>query len=82
MYEIWIKISLFFFLITVLVIIGLAIWQFHNLMDYLQGFLAKELQAEALNKLDHRVKVASEQFMKILEEVDGMVIVFHCYVVS
>lgn len=45
-------------------------------MDYLQGFLAKELQAEALNKLDHRVKVASEQFMKILEEIDGMVIVF------
>uniref|UniRef100_A0A8C2BXF8 BAG family molecular chaperone regulator 1 n=1 Tax=Cyprinus carpio TaxID=7962 RepID=A0A8C2BXF8_CYPCA len=36
------------------------------------GFLAKELQAEALNKLDHRVKVAAEQFMKILEEIDGM----------
>ncbi|XP_073704600.1 BAG family molecular chaperone regulator 1 [Garra rufa] len=36
------------------------------------GFLAKELQAEALNKLDQRVKVAAEQFMKILEEIDGM----------
>ncbi|XP_041942915.1 BAG family molecular chaperone regulator 1 isoform X2 [Alosa pseudoharengus] len=36
------------------------------------GFLAKDLQAEALNKLDHRVKVASEQFMKILEQIDSM----------
>uniref|UniRef100_A0A6Q2YCL4 Ubiquitin-like domain-containing protein n=1 Tax=Esox lucius TaxID=8010 RepID=A0A6Q2YCL4_ESOLU len=36
------------------------------------GFLAKDLQAEALGKLDHRVKVASEQFMKILEQVDSM----------
>ncbi|XP_056599978.1 BAG family molecular chaperone regulator 1 [Triplophysa dalaica] len=36
------------------------------------GFLAKELQVEALNKLDHRVKVAAEQFMKILEEVDAL----------
>ncbi|XP_063048524.1 BAG family molecular chaperone regulator 1-like [Engraulis encrasicolus] len=36
------------------------------------GFLAKDLQAEALSKLDHRVKVASEQFMKILEQIDAM----------
>ncbi|KAK7945027.1 hypothetical protein WMY93_000755 [Mugilogobius chulae] len=36
------------------------------------GFLAKDLQAEALNKLDHRVKAAAEQFMKILEQIDGM----------
>ncbi|KAK3567500.1 hypothetical protein QTP86_019953 [Hemibagrus guttatus] len=36
------------------------------------GFLAKDLQAEALNKLDQRVKVAAEHFMKILEEIDGM----------
>ncbi|KAF5899003.1 BAG family molecular chaperone regulator 1, partial [Clarias magur] len=36
------------------------------------GFLAKDLQAEALNKLDHRVKLAAEQFMKILEEIDTM----------
>ncbi|KAL2096833.1 hypothetical protein ACEWY4_006040 [Coilia grayii] len=36
------------------------------------GFLAKDLQAEALNKLDHRVKVAAEQFMKILEQIDAM----------
>lgn len=36
------------------------------------GFLAKDLQAEALNKLDQRVKVASEQFMKILEEIDAI----------
>ncbi|KAB5579562.1 hypothetical protein PHYPO_G00196440 [Pangasianodon hypophthalmus] len=38
------------------------------------GFLAKDLQAEALNKLDHRVKVAAEQFMKILEEIDAMTV--------
>ncbi|XP_037538272.1 BAG family molecular chaperone regulator 1 [Nematolebias whitei] len=36
------------------------------------GFLAKDLQAEALNKLDHRVKIAAEQFMKILEQIDAM----------
>lgn len=40
----------------------------------LQGFLAKDLQAEALGKLDHRVKIAAEQFMKILEQIDAMVI--------
>ncbi|MCI4377620.1 hypothetical protein PGIGA_G00205880 [Pangasianodon gigas] len=39
-----------------------------------KGFLAKDLQAEALNKLDHRVKVAAEQFMKILEEIDAMTV--------
>ncbi|XP_060788033.1 BAG family molecular chaperone regulator 1 [Neoarius graeffei] len=38
------------------------------------GILAKDLQAEALNKLDRRVKVAAEQFMKILEEIDGMTV--------
>ncbi|MBN3287623.1 BAG1 regulator, partial [Polyodon spathula] len=36
------------------------------------GFLAKHLQAEALNRLDQRVKVAAEQFMKILEQMDAM----------
>lgn len=36
--------------------------------------MAKDLQAEALNKLDQRVKVAAEQFMKILEQMDAMVI--------
>ncbi|XP_051557576.1 BAG family molecular chaperone regulator 1-like isoform X2 [Myxocyprinus asiaticus] len=34
--------------------------------------LKNDLQAEALNKLDHRVKVAAEQFMKLLEEIDGI----------
>ncbi|KAF7706155.1 BAG family molecular chaperone regulator 1 [Silurus meridionalis] len=38
------------------------------------GFLAKDLQAEALNKLDHRVKLASEQFMKILEDIDSLTV--------
>lgn len=36
------------------------------------GFLAKDLQAEALSKLDHRVKIAAEQFMKFLEQIDAM----------
>lgn len=39
-----------------------------------QGFLAKELQAEALCKLDRKVKATIEQFMKILEEIDTMVL--------
>lgn len=42
----------------------------------MQGFLAKDLQAEALGKLDHRVKIAAEQFMKILEQIDSLVIHF------
>ncbi|CAL1580330.1 unnamed protein product [Knipowitschia caucasica] len=41
------------------------------------GFLAKDLQAEALNKLDHRVKAAAEQFMKILEQIDAMTLPEH-----
>lgn len=36
--------------------------------------MAKDLQAEALSKLDHRVKAAAEQFMKILEQIDTIVI--------
>ncbi|XP_037132481.1 BAG family molecular chaperone regulator 1 isoform X1 [Syngnathus acus] len=36
------------------------------------GFLAKDLQADALGKLDHRVKIAAEQFMKILEQIDAL----------
>ncbi|KAM6182415.1 BAG family molecular chaperone regulator 1 [Erethizon dorsatum] len=39
-----------------------------------QGFLAKDLQAEALCKLDRRVKATIEQFMKILEEIDTMIL--------
>ncbi|XP_037706706.1 BAG family molecular chaperone regulator 1 [Choloepus didactylus] len=39
-----------------------------------QGFLAKDLQAEALAKLDRRVKATIEQFMKILEEIDTLVL--------
>lgn len=38
-----------------------------------QGFLAKDLQTEALCKLDKRVKATIEQFMKILEEIDTLV---------
>lgn len=46
-----------------------------------QGFLAKDLQVEALGKLDHRVKAAAEQLMKILEQIDALVIHFptECY---
>lgn len=39
-----------------------------------QGFLAKDLQAEALRKLDRRVKATIEQFMKILEESDKLIL--------
>ncbi|KAM9083366.1 BAG family molecular chaperone regulator 1 isoform 1-T1 [Megaptera novaeangliae] len=39
-----------------------------------QGFLAKDLQAEALCKLNRRVKAIIEQFMKILEEIDTLVL--------
>ncbi|XP_021562927.1 BAG family molecular chaperone regulator 1 isoform X1 [Carlito syrichta] len=39
-----------------------------------QGFLAKDLQAEALCKLDRRVKATIEQFMKILEEIDALIL--------
>lgn len=39
-----------------------------------QGFLAKDLQAEALCKLDRRIKATIEQFMKILEEIDTMIL--------
>lgn len=37
-----------------------------------QGFLAKDLQAEALKQLDKRIKGTAEQFMKILEQVDAI----------
>ncbi|XP_004648828.1 BAG family molecular chaperone regulator 1-like, partial [Octodon degus] len=39
-----------------------------------QGFLYKELQAEALCKLDRKVKATIEQCMKILEEIDTMIL--------
>nr|XP_008260545.1 BAG family molecular chaperone regulator 1-like [Oryctolagus cuniculus] len=39
-----------------------------------QGFLAKDLQAEALSKLDRRVKATIEHFMKILEEIDTLIL--------
>ncbi|XP_065484829.1 BAG family molecular chaperone regulator 1 isoform X4 [Caloenas nicobarica] len=37
-----------------------------------RGFLAKDLQAEALKKLDKRIKGTAEQFMKILEQIDAI----------
>ncbi|KAG7268269.1 hypothetical protein CRUP_036253 [Coryphaenoides rupestris] len=42
------------------------------------GFLAKDLQVEALGKLDHKVKVAAEQFMKILEQIDSLDFLAQC----
>lgn len=57
---------------------SVKIFDFHPLFP--QGFLAKDLQAEALGKLDHRVKIAAEQFMKILEQIDAMVMfLLHTY---
>ncbi|XP_029970479.1 BAG family molecular chaperone regulator 1-like [Salarias fasciatus] len=38
------------------------------------GFLAKDLQAQALDKLDNRVKAAAEQFIRILEQIDAMTV--------
>lgn len=56
--------------------ISLQIFDYHPYFP--QGFLAKDLQAEALSKLDHRVKIAAEQFMKFLEQIDAMVnFLFH-----
>lgn len=39
----------------------------------IQGFLSKNLQEEALGKLDKRIKTTVEQFMKVLEQVDSLV---------
>lgn len=39
----------------------------------IQGFLSKNLQEEALGKLDKRIKTTVEQFMKVLEQVDSVV---------
>ncbi|XP_061777036.1 BAG family molecular chaperone regulator 1 isoform X2 [Nerophis ophidion] len=44
----------------------------HTAKKLEKGFLAKDLQVEALGKLDHRVKIASEQFMKLLEQIDAL----------
>ncbi|XP_061879737.1 BAG family molecular chaperone regulator 1 isoform X2 [Entelurus aequoreus] len=44
----------------------------HTAKKLEKGFLAKDLQVEALGKLDHRVKIAAEQFMKILEQLDAL----------
>lgn len=37
-----------------------------------KGFLAKNLQTEALCQLDKRIKGIAEQFMKILEQIDAI----------
>ncbi|XP_068090682.1 BAG family molecular chaperone regulator 1 [Hyperolius riggenbachi] len=37
-----------------------------------KGFLSKNLQVEALGKLDKRIKTMMEQLMKILEQIDSM----------
>ncbi|XP_037235904.1 BAG family molecular chaperone regulator 1 isoform X5 [Falco rusticolus] len=39
-----------------------------------KGFLAKDLQVEALKQLDKRIKGTAEQFMKILEQIDAMLL--------
>ncbi|XP_054992624.1 BAG family molecular chaperone regulator 1 [Sorex araneus] len=39
-----------------------------------QGFLVKDIRAEALCKLSRRVKATIEQFMKILEEIDALIL--------
>ncbi|XP_074680725.1 BAG family molecular chaperone regulator 1 isoform X3 [Strix aluco] len=37
-----------------------------------RGFLAKDLQGEALKQLDKRIKGTAEQFMKTLEQIDAV----------
>ncbi|XP_015276199.1 PREDICTED: BAG family molecular chaperone regulator 1 [Gekko japonicus] len=37
-----------------------------------KGFLAKNLQTEALSQLEKRIKGTAEQFMKILEQIDAI----------
>ncbi|KAM3928979.1 BAG family molecular chaperone regulator 1 isoform 2-T2 [Leptodactylus fuscus] len=37
-----------------------------------KGFLSKSLQMEALGKLDKRIKITVEHFMKVLEQIDSM----------
>ncbi|XP_061041597.1 BAG family molecular chaperone regulator 1-like [Eubalaena glacialis] len=49
-----------------------------ELSGILQGFLAKDLQAEALCKLDRRVKATVEQFMEILGEIDTLILPENC----
>ncbi|KPP74660.1 BAG family molecular chaperone regulator 1-like [Scleropages formosus] len=49
-----------------------------ELMGLKNGFLAKDLQAQALSKLDQRVKGAAEQFMKLLEQMDAMSCLAQC----
>ncbi|XP_061850993.1 BAG family molecular chaperone regulator 1 isoform X7 [Colius striatus] len=39
-----------------------------------KGFLAKDLQTEALKQLDKRIKGTAEQFMKILEQIDAIIL--------
>ncbi|EGW05988.1 BAG family molecular chaperone regulator 1 [Cricetulus griseus] len=53
-----------------------------ELSDIQQGFLAKEVEAEVLYKLDRKVKATIEQFMKILEEIDTMVFLAECDMVE
>ncbi|XP_068527306.1 BAG family molecular chaperone regulator 1 isoform X2 [Anas acuta] len=43
-----------------------------------KGFLAKDLQAEALKQLDKRIKGTAEQFMKILEQIDAIAFLAQC----
>lgn len=56
--------------------VPLSVHVCNNSVRDTQGFLAKDLQVEALSKLDHRVKTAAEQLMKILEQIDALVIHF------
>ncbi|XP_063778818.1 BAG family molecular chaperone regulator 1 isoform X2 [Pseudophryne corroboree] len=43
-----------------------------ELLGIQKGFLSKNLQEQALGRLDKRIKATVEQFMKILEQIDSV----------
>ncbi|XP_032092930.1 BAG family molecular chaperone regulator 1 [Thamnophis elegans] len=45
-----------------------------DLREIQKGFLAKNNQTEALSQLDKRIKGTAEQFMKILEQIDAIIL--------
>ncbi|ETE65587.1 BAG family molecular chaperone regulator 1, partial [Ophiophagus hannah] len=45
-----------------------------DLREIQKDFLAKNNQTEALSQLDKRIKGTAEQFMKILEQIDAIIL--------
>ncbi|XP_063778819.1 BAG family molecular chaperone regulator 1 isoform X3 [Pseudophryne corroboree] len=49
-----------------------------ELLGIQKGFLSKNLQEQALGRLDKRIKATVEQFMKILEQIDSVGLLAQC----